>query len=89
VARGLWPRAELSEGGYVLYAQEFARRLEDAIGSTPIRVLARDATVSHSTVLAVLRGERWPDMVTIAKLEDALEVDLWPGPEIRARRRAR
>ncbi len=66
-----------------MYAQLFARRLEQAVGDRPLREVARAAGLSHSTLLAVMRGHRWPDMVTIAKLEQALDVDLWPGRDLR------
>jgi transcriptional regulator with XRE-family HTH domain len=71
----------------VRYAQGFALRLESSIGDRPVRDVARASELSHSTLLAILRGERWPDMVTIAKLEEALHTNLWPGPEIRKKQR--
>lgn len=86
VVRGEWPEAELSGPSLVMYAQLFARRLRKAIGARGIREVARDSGLSHSTLLAVLHGERWPDMVTVARLEESLDVDLWPGPEVRRSR---
>jgi hypothetical protein len=35
--------------------------------------------VSHVTILNVLAGRAWPDLSTIARLEVALGVALWPG----------
>jgi hypothetical protein len=61
------------------YARRFCQRLATAIGDRSVREVAREADISHTTVLAVLAGARWPDMITVAKLEHALEVDLWPG----------
>ncbi len=84
VEAGEWPAARLSGPRLVLYAQEFAFRLEAAINNRSVREVARLAGISHSTLLAVLGGERWPDMVTIAKLEEALEADLWPGVFLRS-----
>lgn len=78
-----WPNAKLKGPRLVLYAQVFARRLQAAIDERSLREVARLAGISHSTLLAVMAGQRWPDMVTIAKLEEALDVDLWPGPEVR------
>lgn len=68
-----------------MYAQLFARRLLRAVGDRSLREVARAAGLSHSTLLAVMKGDRWPDMVTIAKLEQALDTDLWPGQEVRRR----
>ena len=80
---GDWPRGAVDGPRVVLYAQAFAQALQEAVGSRSIRDVARAADLSHTTLLAVLHGERWPDMVTIAKLEETLQVELWPGPEIR------
>jgi DNA-binding phage protein len=83
VVHGEWPTAQLSGPGVVMYAQLFAQKLQLAIGTRGVRDVARGAALSHSTLLAVLHGERWPDMVTVAKLEESLNVNLWPGPEVR------
>lgn len=83
VEAGAWPDARLTGPRLVLYAQAFARRLQTAIDQRPVREVARLAEISHSTLLAVMGGARWPDMVTIAKLEEALDADLWPGVSLR------
>lgn len=83
VVSGVWPNAELSGPVFLEYAQAFARILVDQIGERSIRDVGRDAELSHSTLLAVLSGTRWPDMVTVAKLELALSADLWPGRKVR------
>lgn len=80
---GAWPHARLKGPRIVAYAQLFAARLADEIGGRSLREVARVAGLSHTTLLAVLTGDRWPDMVTIAKLEEGLQTDLWPGPEVR------
>ncbi|WP_405973287.1 helix-turn-helix domain-containing protein [Streptomyces sp. NBC_00988] len=36
--------------------------------------------VAHSTVARVLNGEVLPDIGTLTRIEDALDVQLWPGP---------
>ncbi len=83
MARGSWPDGAVSGPRVVLYAQAFAQAVAEAIGHRTVRDVAREAEISHTTLLAVLHGERWPDMVTIAKLEEALRADLWPGPRLR------
>lgn len=63
-----------------MVAQNLARALAAAAEAADlsIRQLARDADLQHTTVLGLLSGTRWPDFVTVVKLEDALRVDLWP-----------
>ena len=77
VVEGVWPEAELSEP-VAGYAQDVARRLKAALAGTGFRSIGRSAGLDHTTVMAVVRGERWPDLITIAKLELALGVRLWP-----------
>ncbi len=83
VARGDWKVGEVEGPRLVLYAQAFAAAVEAAMGERTLRDVARQADLSHTTLLAVLRGQRWPDMVTIAKLEEAFTRDLWPGRIVR------
>lgn len=60
---------------------ETCRRLvvniREQMGSTTIRALGRDANIDHNTLRTVLAGETWPDLITIAKLEQTLG-PLWP-----------
>jgi hypothetical protein len=73
-----WPAARVEENSPVWYAQEIARRLEEAIGSQSLREVGRLAELDHTTISAVVNGERWADLVTLAKLEAALGVRIWP-----------
>jgi transcriptional regulator with XRE-family HTH domain len=57
-------------------------RLRDGIGERSIRSVATAAGVSHVTILNVLAGRAWPDLSTIARLEIALGVPLWPGLQV-------
>lgn len=59
--------------------QKLVRNLHVAMQGRSGREVARLADVGHTTLLGLLRGDRWPDMATIVKLEYALEADLWPG----------
>ena len=83
VVRGSWPTGKVVGPRVATYAQLFAARVSDQMNGRSLRDVARDAGISHSTLHAVIAGDRWPDMVTIAKLEDAFGADLWPGPEAR------
>lgn len=60
------------------YAQELARNLYAALEGRSLREAGRAAELDHTTLSAILAGERWPDLVTIAKLEQGLGVRLWP-----------
>jgi DNA-binding phage protein len=76
-----WDEVDLPDGtpAPVVAVQELVRRLRAAMGERSARAVAADAGLQHTTLLALLRGERWPDMATVVKLEQALDVDLWPG----------
>lgn len=77
VVDGSWPQASFSHPAGEA-AQQVALRLRAGMQGGSVRQLARDADLQHTTVLALLRGRRWPDFVTLVKLEDALGVTLWP-----------
>jgi hypothetical protein len=73
-----WP-AEASADPVAEVARRLVGNLEREIGDRSIRSVADAAGVDHSTLLGLLRGRSWPDLVTIARLEQGLGADLWPG----------
>ena len=75
---GEWPEGDVEGPGAVRYARQLALNLHEAMGDMSLRELGRAAGVHHTTIRAILMGERWADLVTIAKLEQALERRLWP-----------
>lgn len=75
---GQWPTGRIDEPVVARYVAAVSQSLQEAIGSRPLREVARAADLQHTTVRALLAGEVWPDLVTIAKLEQALGVRLWP-----------
>lgn len=77
-----WPYGEVDDTIPAQYARIFAQRLGAAIGDRSFRSVSRAAGVSHRTIAHLVRGESWPDLITIAKLEFALGAVLWPGPEL-------
>lgn len=77
-----WPFGEIEQGIPAKYAQRFSARLQEAIGTRSYRAIARESGVSHGTISALIRGDTWPDLITIAKLEWALGRVLWPGQDI-------
>ncbi|WP_282701164.1 helix-turn-helix transcriptional regulator [Streptomyces sp. CC219B] len=81
VLAGTWPGAVLDDHHGAQVAQEVAARLKralDARGWTMVEA-SRQTGVDRITITRVLAGEVWCDLLTIATLEKALGVDLWPG----------
>lgn len=72
-----WPDAA-SNDAIGEAARKFVLNLTQAIGERSIRLVARDSEISHVTLLAILEGRTWPDLATIAKLEEGLNKALWP-----------
>ena len=65
-------------------AQAMAARLKAALGRRGWSVarLSRESGVARFTIAKALSGEAWPDLLTIASLEKALDCDLWPGRNV-------
>ncbi|MEU7026541.1 helix-turn-helix transcriptional regulator [Streptomyces sp. NPDC046275] len=83
VLKGAWPGAVLDDHHGARVAQEVAARLRkvvDANGWSMVEA-ARRSGIDRLTITRVLAGEVWPDLLTVATLEKALDVDLWPGRE--------
>lgn len=94
VVRGQWPTGRLKKGAPLsaVYGQQFVLRLTQALkakGEPSLHAVEREAQVSRRTVERTLKGEVLPDFGAIARLEEWLGADLWPGPEIRAGRDGR
>lgn len=85
VVNGGWPHAELEPFAPALFAQSFARNLHAAMGGRSLRETARSCDLDPMTVRAILRGERFPDSVSITKMELAFKRLLWPGDSERRR----
>lgn len=78
------PDGELSEVMPARYAQVLARNLRSAIAEQCLtqEEVCRRTGLDRSTLWAILAGKRWPDIVTISKLEWGLRRRLWPLEEI-------
>lgn len=65
-------------------AQAMAARLKAALDEKGWSVahLSRASGVGRYTIAKALAGEAWPDLLTIANLEKALDCDLWPGRDV-------
>ena len=73
----------------VFLAAALARRLKERIGDESIRYIAKKADLSPQTILNILNGRSWPDLRTIAKLENALNGQLWGSEHRQYRSRHR
>lgn len=72
-----WPDG-IPSSAVAAYAQQVAQRLGEAMEGRSVREVARAAGVDHTTIIGLLAGAHWPDLVTLAKCEQALGVRLWP-----------
>lgn len=84
VIGGAWPRASLADHHGARVAQRVARRLGEAMARQRLSAkrLGRISGVNRQTIANVLNGVVWPDLLTIANLEHALQERLWPGPAL-------
>lgn len=72
-----WPACP-SEDHAAEIARQFAQNLAAAVGGRSVRSVARDADVDEGTLRRILSGATWPDLRTIALLEQALGGQLYP-----------
>lgn len=83
VADGVWPYARLQPDAPASahYGQALARNLYRALEESgqSLRTLGEAAGITHTTIGRVVRGEVMPDLGTLARLEVALSVEIWPG----------
>lgn len=59
-------------------AQAFARNVRAAMAGRSGRGFERESGMSNASVIRILKGQVWPDAVTIARLEVATGRSLWP-----------
>ncbi|MFJ9033598.1 multiprotein-bridging factor 1 family protein [Streptomyces sp. NPDC102274] len=82
VAHGQWPLVTLVPDAPLTarFGAAFALNLYTAMTGQGLsdRALAKRAGFSHTTVGRIARGEVLPDLGTIARLEVALQADLYP-----------
>ncbi|MFF5264555.1 helix-turn-helix domain-containing protein [Actinomadura viridis] len=79
---GTWPDGEFAADApigahYGRHVAQTLKRVMDDRGLTQ-RGLAELSGVHHNTVGRVLRGDVYPDLATLARLEQALDINLYP-----------
>lgn len=79
-ADGTWPHCTLEADApvWARYALDISAALESRLLDVNVSQLQRTTGVARSTVRRIVDGETWPDFVTLARLEYALGVRLWP-----------
>ena len=76
-----WPNGRLQQDAppEAAHAQAVAQRLHYRMIGRTNREVAADADIAENTLGKLLRGEAWGALPVIARLERALEADLWCG----------
>lgn len=64
----------------VAFAAEVSTRLDAALADRSVADVAREADVARSTVYDLRSGATWPDLLSVIKLELALDTILWVRP---------
>ncbi len=79
LASGEWPEGRLIQSAppEALLAAGIAQRLRAGLEGWTIRAVAREANLSPQTIVNLLQGATWGDVVTVARLERVLGVHLW------------
>ena len=82
-----WPEGNIKQGAppSAALAKAIALRLSKKLNykskarsqRTSARQTARRAGLSPRTITNIIEGTNWPDIDTIARLENALDMDLW------------
>ncbi|MET7459625.1 helix-turn-helix transcriptional regulator [Nonomuraea sp. NPDC005501] len=75
-----WPHADLARHPAAAIVQQIAVSLAGVLAERrlSLRGLAAASGVNRQSIADLLAGRSWPDVATIALLETALTVRLWP-----------
>ena len=80
---GEWPTGPFREdaGPYVTVTAGLVQRLQSVMRERDLslRAVAAPAGIDPTSLSRLITGKVVPDLATIANLEQALDVDLWPG----------
>ncbi|MFE7561903.1 helix-turn-helix domain-containing protein [Kitasatospora sp. NPDC057500] len=74
-----WPREASTDIGAET-VREISRRLADVLADRgwSLRQAASGSGVNRQTIADLLAGRSWPDVATVARLENFLDVPLYP-----------
>lgn len=80
---GHWPLGPFRDDAvaYVTVTARLVQRLQSVIEERrlSLRAVAVPAGIDPTSLSRLITGKVVPDLATIANLEQALDVDLWPG----------
>jgi hypothetical protein len=81
VRGGAWPDGPLAADAppYAVVTAAVVQRYRAAAGARSLRSVAAAAGIDPTSLGRTLAGETVPDVHTVAVLEDALGVKLWPA----------
>jgi hypothetical protein len=77
---GTWPDGPFTPGTppEILHAAHVATRLRQLTDESTVVALACTVGVTRSALHGILNGSRWPDAVSIARIELATDQPVWP-----------
>ncbi|HTC68040.1 MAG TPA: helix-turn-helix transcriptional regulator [Acidothermaceae bacterium] len=77
---GEWPGGHAAADAPLAlrYAQHITRTITVAMADEGPTSVCQRADIARSTLHDILTGRSWPDLVTLAKLEDVFGTRLWP-----------
>jgi hypothetical protein len=80
IVGGVWPDGPLAQDAppYAVVTAAVVRNYRAAAGSRSLRSVAASGGIDATSLGRTLSGETVPDVHTVAVLEDALGVELWP-----------
>lgn len=84
VVSGEWPNAVLEDYLPARVMQHVSRTLHEVMIGMDLsaKALAELSGVNRQCITNVRRGLVWPDLLTVANLEETLETMLWPLDDV-------
>ncbi len=81
-----WPDGHLTDPGAAA-VQDIARTLARILRERglSLRKVAEASGVNRQAIADLIDGRSWPDIATVARIGDALEIPLWPRMSVRER----
>ncbi len=83
LSSGEWPSGGLKPEAppEAVAAKAISLNLEAALEGRSPRGLAAEANLAHTTIYDLLSGKSYGDVITVSRLEAALDRNLWPVQE--------
>lgn len=86
VVNGEWPNGKIDEPVAAWYAAHIAMAALAAVEAQGLNLneASRRCGIDRETLVRVIEGETYPDLVTISALEMGLGARLWPEGPVRS-----